>query len=80
MVTPYVVEGETPPSREAATVVAGARAGTWTNSPPIRPAPGRPRVAVVKAADQQVEDRRDHLVLIQNFFDELRRVAPAGKR
>jgi hypothetical protein len=38
------------------------------------------RFAVLKAAEQQVEESRDKVVLIQNFFDELRRVAPAAKR
>ncbi len=38
------------------------------------------RLAVLKAADDQTAAKRDHVVLIQNFFDELRRIAPAGKR
>jgi serine/threonine-protein kinase len=37
------------------------------------------RFAVLKAAEQRAEERRDHVVLIQNFFEELRRLAPAGK-
>jgi hypothetical protein len=40
--------------------------------------PDGERVAVLKAAGD--EARRDHVILIQNFFDELRRIAPAGRR
>ena len=39
--------------------------------------PDGQRVAVLKAAEEQAEETRDHVVLIQNFFEELRRVAPA---
>ena len=42
--------------------------------------PDGQRVAVLKAAEEQAEARRDKVVLIQNFFDELRRIAPAAKR
>ncbi len=42
--------------------------------------PDGERVAVLKASVDEAEARRDKVVLIQNFFDELRRVAPAGKR
>ena len=42
--------------------------------------PDGQRVAVLKAAGQQAEETRDHVVFIQNFFDELRRVAPPAKR
>jgi serine/threonine protein kinase/Tol biopolymer transport system component len=38
------------------------------------------RLAVVKPEDQQMEERRDKVIFIENFFDELRRVAPAGER
>ncbi len=41
--------------------------------------PDGQRFAVLKAAEQ-AEDKSDHVVFIQNFFEELRRVAPAGKR
>ncbi len=42
--------------------------------------PDGERVAVLKASGEQPEARRDHVTLIQNFFDELRRLAPAGRR
>ncbi len=41
--------------------------------------PDGERVAVLKASGDEDEARRDKVVLIQNFFDELRRVAPAGR-
>jgi hypothetical protein len=41
--------------------------------------PDGQRFAVLKAADE-TEEKRDKVVFIQNFFDELRRVAPVGKR
>ncbi|HXV64236.1 MAG TPA: protein kinase [Vicinamibacteria bacterium] len=42
--------------------------------------PDGERVAVVKVSGDGAEVRRDKVVLIQNFFDELRRIAPVGKR
>lgn len=36
--------------------------------------PDGARVAVLKASRDEV--KRDHVILIQNFFDELRRIAP----
>jgi serine/threonine-protein kinase len=41
--------------------------------------PDGERVAVLKASGE-AETRRDKVVLILNFFDELRRIAPAGSR
>jgi serine/threonine-protein kinase len=41
--------------------------------------PDGQRFAVLKATERRAEEKRDHVVLIQNFFDELRRLAPAGK-
>jgi serine/threonine-protein kinase len=37
------------------------------------------RFAVLKAEEEQAEVKQDRLVFILNFFDELRRLAPAGK-
>jgi len=34
---------------------------------------------VLKPAEEQTDVRRDKVVLIQNFFDELRRLAPAKR-
>ena len=42
--------------------------------------PDGERVAVLKASGDEAEARRDRVVFIQNFFDELRRIAPVGKR
>ena len=42
--------------------------------------PNGERVAVLKASGDEAEARRDKVVLIVNFFDELRRLAPVGRR
>jgi hypothetical protein len=42
--------------------------------------PDGERVAVLKASGDEAEARRDHVTVIVNFFDELRRIAPAGRR
>jgi serine/threonine-protein kinase len=38
------------------------------------------RFAILKAADEETEFRRDKVVFITNFFDELRRIAPPPSR
>ena len=38
--------------------------------------PGGQRLAVLGAPEEQTAAKRDHVVFIQNFFDELRRLAP----
>ncbi len=40
--------------------------------------PDGERVAVLKASGE-AEARRDHVIVIQNFFDELRRIAPTAR-
>jgi len=40
--------------------------------------PDGQRFAVLGAPEELTAAKRDHVVLIQNFFDELRRIAPAG--
>jgi serine/threonine-protein kinase len=42
--------------------------------------PDGERVAVLKASGDEAEAERDHVIVIQNFFDELRRIAPVGRR
>ena len=39
--------------------------------------PDGQRFAVLRAAEEQAEVKQDKVILIQNFFDELRRIAPA---
>ena len=78
MVAPYAAEGDR---------FRAEKPRQW--SPGLVPArgpnrtfdlhPDGQRFAVLKAAEQQAEERRDHVVLIQNFFEELRRLAPGGK-
>jgi serine/threonine-protein kinase len=38
--------------------------------------PDGQRFAVIRAADERLDEARDHVVFVQNFFDELRRLAP----
>jgi hypothetical protein len=38
--------------------------------------PDGKRLAVLRAPEEQTGAKRDHVVFIQNFFDELRRLAP----
>jgi hypothetical protein len=42
--------------------------------------PDGQRLAVLKTAEEQTATKRDRVVFIQNFFDELRRIAPAARR
>jgi hypothetical protein len=44
------------------------------------PHPDGERIAVVKASEHVAEARRDHVILIRNFFGELGRIAPVGRR
>jgi hypothetical protein len=44
------------------------------------PHPDGKRFAVVAAASEETEVRRDKVVFITNFFDELHRIAPPAKR
>jgi serine/threonine-protein kinase len=41
--------------------------------------PDGDRFALVKASESEARAKRDHITLIFNFFDELRRIAPPGK-
>ena len=50
------------------------------NARPYDLHPDGERVAVLKGSGDEAEARRDKVVLIVNFFDELRRLAPAGRR
>jgi hypothetical protein len=38
------------------------------------------RIAIVKGEESSSQDTHDHLVFIENFFDEVRRLAPDGNR
>jgi len=77
MVAAYTVEGD---------LFRAEKPRVWSPGfAPVRGAdrtydlhPDGERVAVLKASGD--EARRDHVTLIQNFFDELRRIAPAGRR
>ena len=80
MVATYTVEGdsfraEKPPAWSPGLVpLRGLGARTYDLHPDGE------RVAVVKASGYEAEARRDKVVLIVNFFDELRRLAAADRR
>jgi len=42
--------------------------------------PDGKRFAVLKREESAAEEKRDHAILILNFFDELRRIAPPGSK
>jgi serine/threonine-protein kinase len=78
MVAPYTVEGSS---------FIADKPRVWSERK-IQP---RPRLRsfdihpdgerfAISAAQTPIEDRRDKIVFIFNFFDELRRIAPAAKR
>ena len=78
MVAAYAIEG-------ASFRAEKPRQWTPTLVPAVGPAsrpfdlhPDGERIALVKGAEQ-AEDKRVHVVLALNFFDELRRLAPAGR-
>jgi hypothetical protein len=75
MVVPYVVQGDS---------FRVDRARVWTEAPLVRQAANRTfdlhpdgqRFAVVNIRPSPAETKRDHLTLVFNFGDELRRLAP----
>ncbi len=80
MVSSYTVEGDS---------FLAEKPRVWSPGLVLPPGPGfgaydlhpdGERVAVLKAAGDEDEVGRDKVVLIQNFFDELRRIAPVGRR
>ena len=79
MVAAYTVEGDSFRAHKLRVWSPGLvplKAGTRTYDLH----PDGERVAVLKASGDEAEARRDKVVLIVNFFDELRRLAPVGKR
>jgi serine/threonine-protein kinase len=80
MVAPYAAEGDSFRAEKPRQWSPGLVTPRGGNNRGFDLHPDGQRVAVLKAAEQQAEEKRDKVVLIQNFFDELRRVAPATKR
>jgi hypothetical protein len=82
MVASYAAEGNSfraeKPWQWSPGLVAGRGGIIGTRTFDVHP--DGQRFAVLKVAEQQTQDKRDKVVFIQNFFDELRRVAPVGKR
>jgi len=78
MVVPYTVEGDSFRAEKPRVWSPGLVSLRVGRSYDLHP--DGERVAVLKASGDEAEARRDRVVLIQNFFDELRRIAPAGRR
>ena len=79
MVATYAVEGDSFRAQKPQQWSPGLVPARGVNNRAFDVHPDGQRVAVLKAAEQQAEEKRDHVTLIQNFFDELRRVAPAKR-
>jgi serine/threonine-protein kinase len=79
MVAAYTVEGDS---------FRAEKPRVWSPGPLLERLGAQPydlhpdgeRVAVLKASEDEAGARRDKVVFIQNFFDELRRLAPVGRR
>ena len=80
MVAGYTVEGDSFRAEKPRVWSPGlvSMRGVRNRTYDLHPDGGR--VAVVKASGDEAEARRDHVILIQNFFGELRRIAPSGRR
>ena len=78
MVAPYTVEGDRFRAEKPRVWSPGLVPGSFGWTYDLHP--DGERVAVLKASGDEAVARRDKVVLIQNFFDELRRIAPAGRR
>jgi hypothetical protein len=80
MVAGYAVEGDSFRAEKSRQWSPGLAPGRGTENRTFDLHPDGERMAVLKTAEQPAEEKRDKVVFIQNFFEELRRVAPAGKR
>jgi len=80
MVAPYAAEADSFRAEKPRQWSPGLVPARGLNNRVFDLHPDGQRFAVLKTAEQGAEEKRDHVVLIQNFFDELRRVAPARKR
>ena len=79
MVAPFTVEGDSLRAEKPRAWSEG-RVAAMTGSRFFDLHPDGQRFAVLKAADEVTQARRDKVVFIFNFFDELRRIAPPGNR
>ena len=79
MVVPYAVDGDSFRAEKPRQWSPGLVPTRGAGNRAFDLHPDGQRFAVLKAAEQQAEEKRDKVVLIQNFFDELRRVAPTAK-
>ena len=79
MVAPYAVEGDSFRGEKPRQWSPGLVSTRGPNNRTFDLHPDGQRFAVLKAAEQQAVEKRDHVVFIENFFEELRRVAPAAK-
>ncbi len=79
MVAPYAAEGSSFRAEKPRQWSPGLVPARGLNSRPFDLHPDGQRIALLKAAQQQAEEKRDKVVFIENFFDELRRVAPPNR-
>ena len=79
IVVPYTVDAESfrPKSRGLSPMPGSLSIGGFCM---YDAHPDGKRFATLKPEDAQADSRRDRLVFISNFFDELRRVAGTGKK
>jgi hypothetical protein len=78
MAVPYTVEGDSF-RREAPRLWTERRILPSPNRRSLDLHPDGERVAAAVATEGRAEDSQDKVVFIFNFFDELRRIAPATK-
>jgi len=74
----YTVEGDSFRAEKPRVWSLGLVVGPFNRTFDMHP--DGERVAVLKAAEDEAEGTRDRVVLILNFFDELRRIAPVSRR
>jgi serine/threonine-protein kinase len=77
MVASYAVEGDSFRAEKPRHWSRGLVPAVGPASRPFDLHPDGERIAMVKGAES-ADEKRDHVVLVLNFFEELRRVAPAG--
>jgi hypothetical protein len=76
MVAPYAVEGSSFRAEKPRQWSPGLVQGRIIGARAFDLHPDGQRFAVLKAGQQPAAEKRDKVVFIQNFFEELRRVAP----
>jgi len=78
MVAPYTVEGDSFRAEKPRLWCDGQLTNRGFRNFDLHP--DGQRFAVLKAPDTEAEAKRNHVTLIFNIFDELRRIAPPSNR